>query len=185
MILLLLGLAVFIAIHWVPTRVAVRQGLVRRLGIGAYKGLFSALSLAGLIILIIGKTHADFVPVWNPPVWSRHAALALMPFSLILIAAAYMRSNFKRMTAHPMLWGVTVWAAAHLFANGDLASILLFGGFGAYALYAMRSANMRGAAPSDKHYPLANDLAVVAVGLLAYGVLLLLHPYLFGVSPLS
>lgn len=73
----------------------------------------------------------------------------------------------------------------HLLANVDLASILLFGGFGAYALYARRSVNRRGAAPSDKRYPLANDLAVVAVGLLTYGVLLSLHPYLFCVSPLS
>ncbi len=75
-----------------------------------------------------------------------------------------MQSNLKRMTAH---------------------SILLFGGFGAYALYAIRSANRRGATPSDKRYPLAKGLAIVAVGLLTYGVLLSLHPYLFGVSPLS
>ncbi|HEX2531493.1 MAG TPA: NnrU family protein [Burkholderiaceae bacterium] len=183
MVLLVLGMIIFIGIHLVPSFAPVRAGLMQRLGPGRYKGIFSLVSLVGLLLLALGKAHAAFVPVWTPPFWTRHLALALMPFSLILLAAAYLPGNIRRATRHPMLWGVVLWAVVHLLANGDLASILLFGGFSAYSLYAMHSANRRGATKSTVRQPVAKDLLAIGAGLAAYLVLLFLHPLLFGVSP--
>jgi uncharacterized membrane protein len=100
----------------------------------------------------------------------------------VLLAGAYVPTNIKRFTAHPMLWAVTVWAAAHLLANGDLASLVLFGGLGTFALVDMWSANVRGAEVVATRQPLFKDLATVIAGLVAYGVFLALHSYLFGVS---
>jgi uncharacterized membrane protein len=93
-------------------------------------------------------------------------------------------TNLKRLTAHPMLWGTAAWGAAHLLANGDLASLLLFGSVLCFALFDMVSANRRGARPSQKRASLAQDALVVAVSALNYVALLLLHPWLFGVAVL-
>lgn len=185
MTLLVLGIAVFIGIHLLPTFAPTRHKLIGRMGEGGYKGMFSIVSAAGLALIIFGKAYAGFVPVWTPPAWTRHLALTLMPFAFILLVAAYLPSNIKRLTAHPMLWGVTLWAAAHLSANGDLASLLLFGSLGAYALFDMLSANRRGAAPSSKSFPASRTIAVVAIGLAAYAAFLFLHPYLFGVPVIA
>ena len=181
MTLLVLVMFVFVGIHLVPTFASSRQSLIARLGVSAYKGGFAAVSFIGLILLIIGKANADVVPLWIPATWGRHAAMLLMLFSFILLVAAYMPSNVKRLTAHPMLLGVTLWSAAHLVANGDLAAVILFGGLGAFAVFDMWSANRRGAAPSKVAYPIAKDAIVVAVGIVAYGAVLFLHPHLFGV----
>lgn len=181
MILLVLGILVFVGIHLVPTFASTRQNLITRFGMRAYKGGFTVVSFIGLILLIIGKANAEFVPLWTPATWGARAAVLLMPLSFILLVAANMPSNVKRLTAHPMLLGVTLWSAAHLASNGDLASLILFGSFGAFALFDMWSANRRGAAPSKTAYPITRDIVVVAIGLLAYGVVLFLHPYLFGV----
>jgi uncharacterized membrane protein len=181
MTLLVLGMLIFVGIHLVPTFASTRQSLIARFGAGPYKGGFAAISFIGLGLLIAGKAYADAVPLWTPPAWGRHAAMLLMLFAFILLVAAYLPSNVKRLTAHPMLFGVTLWSAAHLLVNGDLASVILFGGLGAFALFDMWSANSRGAAPSKVAYPITRDIVVVAVGLLAYVALLFLHPHLFGV----
>jgi uncharacterized membrane protein len=185
MILLVLGLCVFVGIHLVPTFASARQHLITRFGAGAYKGAFTALSFLGLILLIIGKANAEFIPLWTPAAWGARAAMFLMPFSFMLLAAAYLPSNVKRLTAHPMLYGVIFWSAAHLVANGDLASVILFGGLGLFALFDIWSANRRGAAPSGTVQPISRDLAVATLGLIAYGAVLFLHPYLFGVRALA
>jgi uncharacterized membrane protein len=185
MVFLVLGIVLFIGIHLLPSLASLRQRLMDRFGERAYKGIFSLISLAGFGLLVFGKAKADFIPVWTPPAWGRHLALSLMPIALMLLAAAYLPSNVKRLTPHPMLWGVTLWAAVHLAANGDLASIILFGSFGVFALFDIVSANARGAAIAKVKYPAGRDLAVVAIGLIAYGLLLFLHPYLFGVPALA
>ncbi|MFQ5993802.1 MAG: NnrU family protein [Acidiferrobacterales bacterium] len=181
MSVLILGLVVFLGIHLVPTFSDLRQGLIQRFGERGYKGVFAAISLAGLILIIVGKGRADFVPLWQPPVWGRHIAPLLMLLAFVLLSAAYLPSNVKRFTAHPMLWAVTLWSAAHLLANGDLASLLLFGTIGLFALFDMVSANMRGDTKSKTRYALTKDVIAVAIGLVAYVVLVVLHPYLFGV----
>lgn len=180
MALLVLGLLLFLGFHSLPMIGTVRQRLVERFGLKAYKGLFSLLSLAGFVLIIFGKARAPFVPLWDAPEWGRHAAMGIMPFAFILLMGAYIPSNIKRFTRHPMLWGVTLWAAAHLLANGDLASVLLFGGFGIYSLADMASENRRGAQlQAQRLSPLRDGILVVA-GLAMYGIFLFAHPFLFG-----
>ncbi len=183
--LLVFGVIILIGIHLVPTFPFVRSGLIHRLGEGLYKRGFAAVALLGLILMMIGKANADFVPLWQPPVWGRHVALVLVLFALVLLAAAYLPNNLKRFTRHPMLWGITLWSGGHLLANGDSASLVLFGSLGALSLFVMWSANMRGATKSKTKYSLSKDAIVVVIGLVAYGALVFLHPYLFGVTIIS
>ena len=182
MFLLILGLVIFIGIHLLPSFVSLRQNLISRLGAHPYKILFALISLGAFIVIVKGMARAPFQPLWTPPPWSSYAALALMPFSFILLAASKMPSNVKRYTPHPMLWGVTLWSVAHLLANGDLASLILFGSFGVYSVFDIWSANLRGALRQEIIQPLAKDAMTIAVGLVVYSAFLWLHPSLFGVA---
>lgn len=181
MFLLVLGLMIFIGVHLLPSFVSLRQNLISHLGARPYKILFALISLGAFILIVLGMGRAPFEPVWTPPIWGRFAAILIMPFSFILLAASQMRSNFKRHTRNPMLWGVTLWSVAHLLANGDLASLILFGSFGVYSLFDIWSANVRGAVRQEIKYPLVKDAMTIAVGFVVYSAFLWLHPYLFGV----
>ncbi len=185
MLLLATGVAVFIGIHLVPSRPPLRDRLIQQLGFNGYRGVFSLVSLAALLLIIFGKRAAPRVPLWEPPSWGFEATVVGMPLAFILLAAAYLPNNLKRFTRHPMLWGVAVWAGLHLLSNGDLASLILFGGFGAFAVFDMASSNRRGATLSNRMVPRSLDLLTVTVGLAAYGLFLYYHQALFGRSVLA
>lgn len=184
MSMLVLGLVVFLGVHLVPTLPALRAGLTGRLGEGGYKGLFSVLSFAGLALIVWGFGQRDFVALWTPPEWTRHLAFLLMLPVFVLLAAAYIPSRIRTLVRHPMLLAIKLWALAHLLANGDLASVLLFGSFLAFAVYDRISVKRRGAAGplGAAQGGIAGDLLAVAIGLVAYVLVLLAgHEYLIGV----
>ena len=180
--LLVLGLALFVALHVLTSFRDARDTLIARYGEGRYKVGYSLLSALGFVFIAWGMMNADVAPVWEPPAWGDSAARWLMPIAFILLIAAYVPSNLKRVTAHPMLWGVLMWASLHLLANGDFASMLLFGTFALYSLYAMWSQTQRGAKPSVIAQPASRDALVVLIGLAAYGVLLYGHRWVSGVA---
>lgn len=153
------------------------------LGQRGYQALFAALSVVGLVLMVLGYRAVQFNPVYTPPAWGSTAAVMLMLPAAILVVAAYAPGNVRRYTRHPMLWGVALWSLAHLLANGDFASLLLFGSFGVYALLDMASANLRGVRKSTQQFPWSRDAFAVIIGLVVYSGLLRLHPILFGVSP--
>ena len=182
MLLLTLGLAIFLTVHLIPTFADLRQKLIGWKGAAIYKIGYSGAALAGLILIIIGKGRAAYVPVWDPPDWAYRITQISMLVALILIAAACLPTNLKRFMRHPFLTGLALWALSHLLVNGDLASIILFGGFGAFAVFDIWSCNRRGAQKADAKFPVSRDVTLVAVGIIVYGAILHLHPYLFGVS---
>jgi uncharacterized membrane protein len=101
--------------------------------------------------------------------------------AFILLVAFLLPTNIKRFTRHSMLWAFTLWASAHLVANGDLASVMLFGTFAGYSLFAMISQNARGAQKSTRKVSLAKDMIVVGIGVALYVVFALSHNWLFGI----
>lgn len=181
MIILAAGLVLFLGIHLLPTLPGMRDALAGRLGERAYRGLFALLSLAGFVLIVWGKARAPFVPVYDPPAWGRYVAPPLMIIAFYLLVGSRLPANIRRHLRHPMLWAVTLWAGVHLLANGDLASILLFGGFLAYAVFDMWSANRRGATTSDRKVSTTRDAIVVIAAGTLYLVFFLAHPVLFGV----
>lgn len=182
MLWLIAGLALFLGVHVFPSLRSARGRLVAKLGEGPYKGFYSLLSLAGFGLIVAGMGKAPTIELWDPPAWGHYAAIWFMPFALILFAAAFIPGNLKRFTAHPMLWAITLWALVHLLANGNLAGLLLFGGFGLYALYAMWSQNRRGARPAQTRRAIAGDIGTIVAGLVVYALLLRFHASLFGVA---
>lgn len=182
MVWLIIGLVLFFAVHVFSSVRGARQKLIARIGEGPYKGLYSLVSIAGFALIVVGMIKAQPVELWAPPEWGRFAAIWFMPFAFISLIAAYVPGNIKRITAHPMLWGVTLWSLLHLLANGDLAGLLLFGSFGLYSVHAMSSQSARGAKSATQRRPVFYDVATIAIGLLAYWLALTYHGKLFGVA---
>src|SRR5262245_4135169 len=177
--MLIVGLALFFAVHLVPTFPAVRARLVAITGARPYSALFALASAVGLILIVLGYGRMQGLgsgnpQLWVPPSWARHVTMLLMLPALILLAAAYIPSRIRTATRHPMLAAVTLWAFGHLLVNGDLASVLLFGSFLAYAGYDIMSANQRAAVgPLGKvQGGLVQDIVAIAVGVALYALLL-------------
>jgi uncharacterized membrane protein len=193
MTLLVLGLVLFLGTHAFTMARAPRANMIARFGEGPYKGLYSLLSLAGIVLVSIGYGQyraSGYVPVWDPPVFTRHLALLLVWFAFVFFAAAYLPGRIKARLKHPMLAGVKIWALAHLLANGDLGSMLLFAGLLAWAVAARISTKRRDevldhGGPAAAPAGWRNDLLALAIGTVAYLVFLIwLHPLLIGVPAL-
>ncbi len=124
--------------------------------------------------------------LWHPPAWTKHAAFLLMLPAFILLVAAYVPSRLRTWVRHPMLAAVSIWAIAHLLANGDLASLVLFGSFLVFSVYGRISASRRGAmGPLGDRQPgsVMNDVAVVGVGIVLYAAMLAWgHRHLIGIA---
>jgi uncharacterized membrane protein len=184
---LALGLAVFIGAHVFVTRRDARAALIGRIGEWPYKGLFSLISLAGLVLIVWGYAQyraTGYVQVWVPPTWMRHVTVALVWPAIILVTAAYIPGNIKRTLKHPMLAGIKLWAFAHLLSNGDLGSIILFGAILAWAVYDRISLKRRtdAGAPPIPVGGWRNDALAVVVGTILYLALgFVFHPLFIGV----
>jgi uncharacterized membrane protein len=175
------GLIIFFGTHLSPGVFGLRPLLVRKLGEGRFRGSYIACSVIGMLLIIGGKAYAPYIGLYLPPVWARPVVPALMACACILLTTLFIPSNLRRLTRHPMLSAVSLWSAAHLLANGDVASIAMFGGFGAYALISIRSLNRRGKKQDTTHYPRLNDGMVIVAGLGIFAGGAFIHPYIVGV----
>jgi uncharacterized membrane protein len=192
MALLVLGLIVFLGVH--STRIFADSGrrrAIARLGEGPWKGVYTLLSLVGLVMIIWGFAQArSTAPIlWSPPVWMSHINILLMFFSLILLGAyGFKRSHIAVAVHHPMLWAVALWSFGHLLANGSAADLVLFGAFLVWSLLDLSSNYGRDRANAIA-YPAPNwgaTVGVVVVGIVLWGVLMGgLHQWLFGVAPVA
>jgi uncharacterized membrane protein len=173
--LLIAGLLLFFAVHMVPERPALRARLAGSLGELPYKGVFSLIAVGGVVLIVIGYGRAETVHLWAPLTGVRPLVHGLMLIAFILLAAAYLPNNLRRIVPHPMLAAVIIWAGAHLLVRGDLASVLLFGSFLTYAAFAWWSANRRGARKPARRRARWRDALTVGVGLFAYLTVLHFH----------
>jgi len=190
MSLLVLGIVVVIGMHFLPVFPEARDGLIARLGKNGYRALFSVVSLLGLVLVVWGFAKAPVIQIWAPPVWARHLALLLMLPVFPLLFAAYLLGKIKARVRHPMLAAIKFWALAHLIANGDLASIILFGSFLAFAvvdrILIKRRPGTEPVLAVSEAEARRNDVISLGVGLALYvGFLFWLHTLLIGVSPLA
>jgi len=184
---LVFGLVIFLGVHSVRiVAPAWRDARIAAGGEGAFKGVYSILSAVGLVLIVWGYGKAWEAPVvlYDPPVWTRHIAALLMLFSFIALAVYMLPAGrLKPILKHPMLLAVKIWALAHLIANGDLASVVLFGAFLLWAAADRVAAKRRGAA-APRPGPATMDIAAVAVGVVLYLLFVWrLHVWLIGVAP--
>ncbi|WP_395645642.1 NnrU family protein [Terricaulis sp.] len=167
-----LALGAFVLLHIGVSATGMRAMLVARLGEGPYRIAFSLASivLLGWLILAFGAVRADpfdllAQPLWSPPDWLRWPAMMLVLLGFLLgvsglltpgptlagfeakgLAQAEPARGVLRITRHPFLWGVALWAAGHLLANGERYSVMLFGALGLMAVFGARSIDRKGRA---------------------------------------
>jgi len=181
MLILIFGVIIFFGVHLFSACRSCRQRVVDSIGEQRYTGLYVGGSVVGFMLVVAGVPFSEFVHVYEPPAWGRRVTVTLMPLALIMLTALLLPTNIKRLTPHPMLWGFTIWSVAHLLSNGDFASILLFGSFGAYSVFSRWSLNRRGTHKSTEKYSFAWDALVIVIGIASYVAVVYLHTYLFGV----
>ncbi len=138
--------AFFLLIHFAVSGTRFRDVVVARIGAGPYRGLFALASVVGLVWMIIAYRRAPAVDLWGSPAGLHPLAFALVFIAFLFVGIGLatpsptrvgMESKLTqgtdiargivRITRHPFLWGVGLWALAHLVVNGDLASQILFG----------------------------------------------------------
>ena len=222
---LILAVLVFLATHAIPAAKPIRAALVSRWGERAYLVAYSMLSLATLVWLGAAYARAPYLEIWPPAAWTRWLPLLVMPFACIFLVAALISPNplsiggrsrvfdaarpgIVAVTRHPLIWAFVLWSAAHIPANGDVASLILFGLLlalslaGPPSLDAKRRASFgeerwRHLARATSGFPFVAIISgrarlrlrdigpwPIIGGLLLYVLLILLHAPLIGVSPL-
>lgn len=187
---LILGLLMFLGMH--SSRIVAegwRTQVIAQRGPGAWKGLYTVVSLVGFGLIIWGYGQARMEPLvlWAPPVWTKHLAALLVLVALVLLVAAQVPGNsIKARLHHPMVLGVKLWALAHLLANNTLADMLLFGSFLVWAVLDYRSSRQRDRAAGTVYPPgtAGRTALVVVLGVAVWALFAFwLHAVLFGVRP--
>ena len=210
MTMLVLATAVFLATHFI-TSTPLRPALVSAMGEWPYRGAYSTIALITLVWMAWAYAGAPREQLWTG---SREIPYVLMPLAFVLIACGYWRNptmvgadkllksedparGIIRITRHPIMWGLMLWAAAHIVARGDLKSLVFFGGFLLLALVGTLSMDARKRANPDwgrfaavtSHVPFVAiaqgrnrlDLHEIgwlrpAIGLAVFFVVLAFHP---------
>ncbi len=181
--LLIAGILLWSVVH-LSTAAApqMRLQLIDRMGMGAYKGVYSLLVLAGAILIVLGFRAMQGGVLYVPPTGLRHATMLLMPIALILLVASTVPSDIKRVIRHPQMIAVKTWALAHLLSNGETRSVILFGGLLAWAVLEVIFINKRDGA-REKPAPLGalRTMIVVVLGLALTVGAMFAHPWIAGV----
>jgi uncharacterized membrane protein len=228
MMMLVSAAAVFLAIHFLVSGTRLRDGITGVIGEGPYLGLFSLASLASIVWLVIAynaaQASSDDPLLYSLGVGVRHMGMPVVLLAFLFAVPGLLSPNptsvrqegaatkadtvrgILRVTRHPFLWGVAIWSAFHLSANGDLASVILFGTFfvlavlGTFSIDAKRKRKMgadwEGFAARTSNIPFAaifggrNSFKAMEyfdwrffVAIAVFAAVLLSHARLFGVSP--
>ncbi|MBT5000455.1 MAG: hypothetical protein HN551_15300 [Tateyamaria sp.] len=179
MLLLILGLVLWIMAHFFK-RLANEQRT--SLGKGG-KVVIAFIILIGLFAMIFGYRWAEFIPVWSPPSFMVHINNILMLLAFFVYGMSATSGRLRGKLRHPQLTAVKIWAIAHLLVNGDLASIILFGGLlgwavGSVVLINRSEPNWKRPEPGEAK----KDIILLIITLIMFSVVAAVH-YWAGVSP--
>ncbi|XSG84263.1 MAG: NnrU family protein [Methylohalobius sp. ZOD2] len=226
MLQLILAAAFFLGIHLGVSGTGLRFKLIESYGEKPYRIAFAIAASLGLIWLVYAWRGAPYLPLWGQPAIFRYLAVGLMPVAFYLVVVALTTKNPAmmgqenildrenggigplRITRHPLMWGIALWALLHLLANGDWAALVFFGSFliltvkGTFDIdrkrlreygeswqrYMEKTSNLPFQAIVQGRQKFDwRELSWWRIGvtLVVYGGLLHAHARLFGVSPLG
>ncbi|MCB1333870.1 MAG: NnrU family protein [Roseivivax sp.] len=181
-----LAMALFMASHRIPAALGIKAALTRTLGARGYTAVFSLLSLALLWWVIAAAGRAPVVPLWPQTQAARWGVNLAMPLAIALSAFGIAAPNpfafegraqgldpsrpgIAGLTRQPLLWALLLWSGAHLWANGELAHVLLFGSFALFSAAGLRLVEARRRRAMG---PQAWETAAAHTGLVPFGALL-------------
>lgn len=186
MIFLILGVLEWSFVHLLK-RIApnLRQSMTDRMGEGS-KGVITALLVMSIVLMVWGYRQAEFIIVWSPPSFFGHINNLLMLLAFYTFGASAAKDAkvwLGTKIRHPQLMSVKIWAVAHLLANGDLASIILFGGLLAWSVISVVLINKaEGPWTPPPQAPIKKEITLVVITLVLFSVVAMIHLWL-GVSP--
>ena len=180
------GIALFSIVHLSAAVVPrLRNTLITTIGQGGYRAAFSVVAVVSLVMIVVGWRSTTPVAVYAPPARGSTLAFLLMFVSVVLFGAAHAKTNIKRFVRHPQLSSIVLWSIAHLVANGDSRSLVLFASLGVWAMVEMPLINRRdGEWLRPERATSRNEMIGAAITVVMFLVLIALHPYFAGVSPI-
>lgn len=179
MTLLIAGGALWIGAHFFKRLMPRTRAAMGNKG----KGLVAVLTLASVVMMVIGYRSTEGGNIYNPMAGMGHANNLLMVLALFMMGAGSSRGWVASKVRHPMMWGMVIWAGAHLLVNGDCASVVLFGGLGGWALVQMALVNRGdGAWERPEVGPVGKDMKNLLIALVLYALITGVHIWL-GYSP--
>lgn len=210
---LILAALVWLGLHIGIAGSALRRPLAARLGDNGFRGVFSLLSVACIVWLIVAYNHAPGFPLWTVPAWLGWVLVLIMLPAFVLFLGGFTPSPtgmgpfrtpraVQRITRHPLLWSVAIWAAVHMVARGSVAGVVFFGTFLLTALAGMPSIDAKAAARDPAGWaqfaaatsivPFARGTAGLAgigwklplLAVIIWLAVLFLHRPVIGLSPL-
>jgi uncharacterized membrane protein len=174
--LLIVGVALWAASHLFKRLAPGPRGAMED---GTAKLVVTVMAVAALVLMVVGYRWAEIVPVYSPMAGIGHLTDLLMLIAFVIFGAGMAKGVLWTKIRHPMLTGVILWAIAHLLVNGDLASILLFGGMGLWAVLSMLLINAQaGAWVQPASGGIRRDAALVAIAAVMYGLVAGVHIWL-------
>ena len=146
------------------------------------KGLVAIAIVLSLALMIWGYRGAAFIPVWSPPSFMVHVNNLLMVIAVFVYGMSATTGRLRGKLRHPMLLSVKIWAVAHLLVNGDLASIILFGGMLLWAGASVGMINKAGPWDRPEPGPAKKDVTLVVITVVMFAIMTGVHAWL-GVWP--
>lgn len=178
MFLLIAGLILWSLAHFFKRAMPERRAAMGEAG----RGIVTVALVLALIAMVLGYRWAEFIPLWYPPAFLVHVNNLLMLIAVFVFGMSATTGRLRGKMRHPQLTAVKIWAIAHLLVNGDLASVILFGGLFAWALAEVivinRSEDWVRPAPGEAK----KDVLLVVITLVAFGAMTAIHAWL-GVWP--
>lgn len=193
MSLLIVGIILFLGIHLIRVVApGFRTAMINAMGVNGWKAVYAVASLASLALLVYGYGLARQVTgvLYTPPTGMAHLAMLLMVFAMICLVAGVLPAGYiVEKTKHPMVLSVKIWALAHLLANGETSSVLLFGSFLAWGVILRIALKRRERAGEITRRPFVSaryDVLSVVIGIVLYAAIVMkLHEWVIGVSPMA
>lgn len=182
-ILLLFAVVLFAVIHLIPAFPQLKARLQDKLG-KKYGLLFALGSVATVALMVIGWQMAGRASVYDPPDWGFRANLALSFLAFLLLGVFLFRGHARQFLRLPLAMGVVLWATGHLLANGDEASVILFGGLFVYGAVHLAAGFAQGFRPSPEVRQ-GHDVIALFAGVALYGVMIQMHQHVTGVALFS
>lgn len=185
-IILLIGVILWIATHWIK-RLApdFRENLNQKYGAGKARGIITALIVISLVMMIIGYRGSSTNVLYSLPALFGPLCGLLMIIATVLLGMGKSKGRMRSWLRHPMLMGVLLWAVSHLLVNGDVASVILFGGMLIWSVASMQIINKtEGAWVRPEPGPASGDIRLLIISAVLFVVIVVIHT-LLGYPPMG
>ena len=177
--ILVIGLAVFVVGHLLPMT-QLKPALKTRLGDRGYGMVFGVFSLVSLALIVWGYSTAEFIGLYEPPLWGRHVTIICVFTAIVVLLSPLRPTHLAKWVGNPLAVGFLLWAVGHLFANGDVASVAMFGTFAVYCALNLLFRSKPEPAPERVAY-FSGDMVVLSAAAIIFLLIFAAHPYIIGV----